>query len=415
MRSTGLKLIVIAFIMLCCVTEAMAGEAKVPVVPDSCPCAKSINKLGKTYQSDPQFRELIDLAFANMKQLPPDYKDGNPWIGKNIADLIKFFQDWCTFLPEIHGSHDDGLKYIEGFVWFYYQNPFGVVFVQNSPGREILQEFVRQRGAYMDSKASTKKVAMWLKDPRVEKKDYYLPNPKAPDGGFKSYNQFFARTFKDQAKCRPQTMPERDYVISAPTDCVMNSIPQIISDENTPITTKGNQSLNIVEMLGRSKYAKRFIGGTALSCVLMPNTYHHYHSPVGGEMVEAKVIEDPYFGYDDFAKWAPQGGNVGYYGTDFSQFQNFKRGYFVVDTGKYGYVALVAVGLNTISSVVFEDKYKNLKGRAPVKRGERLGHFRYGGSLFIMIFEPGRYNSGAIQVRLGNQIGTFDTQESKKK
>ena len=41
--------------------------------------------------------------------------------------------------------------------------------------------------------------------------------------------------------------------------------------------------------------------------------------------------------------------------------------------------------------------------------GERLGHFLYGGSLFIMVFEPGRYQSDAIQVRLGNQIGLFDT------
>jgi hypothetical protein len=28
-----------------------------------------------------------------------------------------------------------------------------------------------------------------------------------------------------------------------------------------------------------------------------------------------------------------------------------------------------------------------------------------------MIFEPGRYHSDAIQVRLGNQIGMFDTEE----
>jgi phosphatidylserine decarboxylase len=411
MRSSGLKIILV-LIMIFSVSTALAA---MPKAPASCPCAASINKLAKTYQSDAQFRELIDLAFANMKQLPPDYKQGNPWIGKNVSHLIKFLQDWCTFLPGIHGSHDDGLKYIQDFVWFYYQNPFGVVFVQQSPGREIMQEFVRQRGAYMDSKSSTAKVAQWLKDPRVEKQDYYLPDPKAPDGGFKSYNEFFARTFKNQAQCRPQTMPDRDYVITAPTDCVMNSIPQLITDANTPVTTKGNQSLNIVEMLGRSKYAKRFIGGTALSCVLMPNTYHHYHSPVSGKVVEAKVLEDPFFGYDNFPEWAPQDGNVGYCGTDFSQFQNFKRGYFVVDTGKYGYVALVAVGLNTISSVVFENKFKHLKKPVAVKRGERLGHFLYGGSLFLMIFEPGRYNSGAIQVRLGNQIGTFDTPLPVKK
>ncbi|MCG2739888.1 MAG: phosphatidylserine decarboxylase [Syntrophaceae bacterium] len=67
--------------------------------------------------------------------------------------------------------------------------------------------------------------------------------------------------------------------------------------------------------------------------------------------------------------------------------------------------------LNTISSIVFESKFQNITKPVPVKRGEELGHFLYGGSLFIMIFEPDRYKSDAIQVRLGNQIGLFDTKK----
>ncbi len=45
----------------------------------------------------------------------------------------------------------------------------------------------------------------------------------------------------------------------------------------------------------------------------------------------------------------------------------------------------------------------------PVKKGDELGHFLYGGSLFIMFFEKEKFKSDAIRVRLGNQIGTFDT------
>ena len=115
----------------------------------------------------------------------------------------------------------------------------------------------------------------------------------------------------------------------------------------------------------------------------------------------------------DFPDWAPSTGNVGYYGSDFSEFENFQRGYFIIDTGKYGHVAMVAVGLNTISSIVFNPKFENVTKPVPVKRGEELGNFIYGGSLFVMIFEPGRYKSGAIKVRLGNQIGVFDTGNDK--
>ena len=386
-------------------------------VNSDCPCYESIQKLEEAYYSkrDTQFKALLDSAFDNMQRLPPEYPDGNPWMGNKFPDLIRFLNDWCTFLPTVDGSHDDGLKYIQKFAWFYYRNQYGVDFVQKSPGREIMQDFARQRGKFMDSEASTNQIAKWLKDARIEREDYNLPDPNAPDGGFKSFNAFFARTLKDQAKSRPQTMPDRDYVISAPTDCIMNSIPQKITDANTRIPTKGNQALNISDMLDGSKYADKFMGGTALSCVLMPNTYHRYHSPVEGHVVETKIIEDAFYGYDNFPAWVPLNGNVGYYGADFSQFENFQRGYFIVDTGKYGHVAMIAVGLDTISSIVFKEQFVNVTKPVSVKRGEELGHFLYGGSLFIMIFEPNRYKSDAIQVRLGNQIGTFDTKEPNPK
>ncbi len=120
-----------------------------------------------------------------------EYPDNNPWVGANFADLTDFFSDWCTFLPSMKGGHDDGLKYIQKFARFYYHNEYGVKFVKESPGREITQKFARERGAFMDSKVSTGKVEGWIQDPRVEIEEYILPDPNAPDGGFKSFNDFF--------------------------------------------------------------------------------------------------------------------------------------------------------------------------------------------------------------------------------
>lgn len=403
-------------ILFACLVGMMgvtASYAKAPDRGEDCPCEGSINALKKAYTDDPKFQKLITDAFQNMQQLPQGYPSVNPWIGKDFADLVSLFEEWCTFLPLIHGTSDTGLKYIQKFAWFYYKNEFGLEFVKKSPGLEITRQFAIERGKFMDSEDSTKFVAEWLSDVRIEKQDYKIPDPSRRDGGFKSFNQFFARTLEDQEKSRPQTMPERDYIIAAPTDCIMNSVPQYIADKNTLIPTKLNQALNIDDMLDNSKHAEDFIGGTALSCVLMPNTYHHYHAPVGGEVIESRIIDAPYYGYNDFPKWVPPNGNVGYYGTDFSEFEQFKRGYFIIQTKFYGKVALIPVGLDTISSIQFEPKYNYVTKPVPVKRGDRLGHFLYGGSLCIMIFEPGKYGSDAIQVRLGNQIGTFDTKSNK--
>jgi phosphatidylserine decarboxylase len=379
-------------------------------VSDDCPCAHSINEMVKAYNNNKTFKMLVDKAFKNMKNTPASYrKDGNPWLGKSFDDLIPFFEKWCTFLPEAQGSSDNGLKYIEQMDLFAYRNPLGSAVFQTSPGIELFDNFSAERGQFLNSKKSTKYVSEWLSDVRIEKDQYYLPDPDAKDGGFKSYNQFFSRRFKNIEEARPQTMPERDYIISAPTDAIVNTIPAEIIDENTLIPTKGTQKLNIREMLANSKYWKNFVGGTAMSCILMPNTYHHYHAPVGGKVIETRLIKGSLLGMKDFPDFVPTNGNVGYHGASFGAFESYQRGYFIIDTGKYGLVGVVPVGLSTVGSVVFEKKFLQSDKPVEVKRGEELGHFLYGGSLVILFFEPNRYKSGAIKVRLGNQIGIFDT------
>ena len=59
--------------------------------------------------------------------------------------------------------------------------------------------------------------------------------------------------------------------------------------------------------------------------------------------------------------------------------------------------------------MVFNERFRSLEAPVPVMRGDELGHFLYGGSLFLIIFELGRYDAGAIKVRLGNQSGIFET------
>jgi phosphatidylserine decarboxylase len=383
-------------------------------IPDDCPCKDSISELAEAYEGNVVFKLLIDEAFKNIQPTPEGYRaGGNPWQGKSFADMVPFFVKWCSFLPEAKGSSDNGLLYIEQMDLFAYENPFGRAAFQTSPGAMIFDHFAKQRGDFLNSKASTKYIAKWLDDPRIEKEEYRLPDPKAADGGFKSYNEFFSRKFKDINKVRPQTMPQRDYVIGAPTDAIVNSISaKLVADTDT-IPTKGTQVLNIRQLLAGSKHWKKFVGGTAMSCILMPNTYHHYHAPVSGKVIETQLINGTLLGMEDFPAFVPTSGNVGYHGASFGAFESYQRGYFIIDTGKYGLVGVVPVGLSTVGSVIFENKFLKATGPVKVKRGDELGHFLYGGSLVILVFEPGKYKSGAIKVRLGNQIGLFDTSSNR--
>ncbi|ETW96499.1 MAG: hypothetical protein ETSY1_26415, partial [Candidatus Entotheonella factor] len=157
------------------------------------------------------------------------------------------------------------------------------------------------------------------------------------------------------------------------------------------------------------QFRRPFVGGSGQSCVLLPNTYHHFHAPVNGTIVHAAIVQDNTYGYPDWPNWVPLDGNVGRLGTDFSQFQVFQRGVVVIEV-KYenldgteltGYVAMIPVGLNTIGSVVLN---KDIVRGKTVKRGfTEIGNFFYGGSLNILLYSNGLAGS-SVRVRMGNQI-----------
>lgn len=408
------------------------------------PCRNSLMYLVSQYQSDPKVKEAMNTVAAGMQPLPVAYRQENPWNSNNgeelLVKILKTFPGWCSELPKIRGSYDNGLANIQRFSWFYYHNPAGQDFVQgrnpNKPseiletGRKFTKDFTLEYGKFMDSPESTHTIPEWIADPIIEIQDYQ----KQHASDYKYWNQFFARelivdTKNQTIPSRPVTMPERDYVVVAPTDCIMNSLVQVIKEngegnsrklldnplqENTVLDVKGIP-LSLSELLSgvEDKYRKEFVGGTGQSCVLMPNTYHHFHAPVDGTIVHASIIKDNTFGYYDWPNWVPTTGDVGRPGTDFSQYRAYQRGVIIIEL-KYknldgvistGYVAVVPVGLETIGSLVFN---KDIKPGTRVKKGySELGNFFYGGSLNILLYSKGLAGS-SVQVRMGNQINVLN-------
>jgi phosphatidylserine decarboxylase len=162
--------------------------------------------------------------------------------------------------------------------------------------------------------------------------------------------------------------------------------------------------LNLNQLLGNSRFAPHFIDGSALSLVLLPRNYHHFHSPVSGELLESKQdVGTALFGsqlIDFFDFGVP----------DISVFENYKHGYFIINTRRYGYVAVIPVGLETVGSVVFEKELSDIgPGKeVMVAKGQKLGHFAYGGSMVVLLFEKDRMPF--VSVQQGAQIGVFSDQ-----
>ncbi len=427
------------------------------------PCHESINTLWETYQSDPATQAAFEATYYGLRHLPYGYSYNgsgeNPWNvpggGEGLVKaMMDFYRQVCTLLPQIIGTNDNALDSIQYFAWLYYHNPAGQMLVEgidpNQPGhplntvQKFLIDFNEEYKQYMDSGPSARKVPEWIADPRLEIQDYVYQD--ASD--YPNWNSFFARNLKSKDgvyPSRPVTMPERDYVVVSPTDCIMNPLVQMIKTESgdvhrrlienplqidTVLDVKGIP-ISVDDMLAGAPehLKKRFHGGSGLACVLMPNTYHHFHSPVDGTIRYAEIVEAGTpaafgtFGYSDWPNWVPLDGNVGRPGTDFSQFQGFQRGVIVIEVsyanlpGKKpetlrGYVASIPVGLDTVGSVVFSDHVK--KGNDVTKGITPFGNFFFGGSLNILLFSPiegfdAQMLSPAVQTRMGNQIGILNT------
>lgn len=368
-----------------------------------------INEL-KEIVSNPIVEAAYNDAVANVQQILLDGST-NPWAGTTVDYFVNYFVSWCTFVPSPTG----GLGKIVPFTYFYLNNKTAYYFINTLKSRrnasvpytkEIFEwniKFIKLHGKYMDSPASLTGIQAWLDDPSIRLQDFIVPK-----GGYKSFNDFFTRQLKPSANARPISFPNDDSVVVASADSEINFIESDLT-LTTSLQVKTRQ-INVKDLLNDSKFAPNFVGGTAISCVLMPNNYHRYHAPVTGKIVESEEVAGIYNGIKDGEHWF-NNWNVGESSTDFSIFEDFHRAYFIFETEKYGYVAMIPVGLNTISAI-FPSMINNESSMVPpgsppvpVKKGDELGHFAYGGSLNILLFQKNVFSS--VSVLMGQRLGSM--------
>lgn len=369
----------LSLILTCSVFTAIAKDDSPPVI-----------ELKELLNKDPLLSHRLQAALDNVMELP----DGstNPWRNKTLEQLFEFLNEWYYFLPEKR----TGLDKIMQFSLLYYKNPEGLKFINEEPGLSWAKRFVELRGKYLDSNSSVAGVELWKNDKSISNIDFV-----EPDGGYKSFNEYFIRDLKPGA--RPIAAKDNPGIVVSPADCIINHIANELQI-NSAIPTKGRMSLNLSQLLNESRYAKNFVGGSAYSCFLMPENYHHYHSPVTGKVVESNQhVGNKLFGMPDLIGMANKG-NPGN-NQDFSVFEDFKHGYLIIKTKTMGYVAVIPVGLQTVGSVVFEEKFRGLKESTAqrIVKGEKIGHFAYGGSTVLLLFEKNRFN--ALSVKQGQRIG----------
>lgn len=269
------------------------------------------------------------------------------------------------------------------FVFFMF-TPSGAALFRLKEFNSLLTGVLQSWCTYLDTRDSREVLIEpngWLSDDAQEKlclhqsKNYL--HREEPFWGFESFNAFFHREYQLD-KYRPLSCPEDDEVIVSANDGTVYRVAREVKlcDE---FWAKGQQ-YSLIDMLDGSPYTESFIGGDVLQSFLAGSDYHRWHAPIGGRVLEARVIPGL-----TFSELLSEGFDISA-GTESQGYEAMvnTRGLIVIDNPAIGKVAVVPIGITEISSVTIA-----VGAGDHVEKGEEIGYFSYGGSSLALVFQKG--------------------------
>jgi len=331
-----------------------------------------VRELVELLAADRDLRGRVEEALSDRDERP-----GDIWRDMTLEDFYRFFDEWRCCLPAVENEQ----SMLDHLLRFH-RTPKGLALVRETPFAGWLNRFAVARGDFLDCGDSAELVRHWADHPEIDLSDFVVPAE-----GFGSFNEFFTRRVKPGA--RPIGSPDDDSVVASPADSTIQAALALVPEARLEV--KG-RSLTLAELLPGEALAERFRDGTAMVLFLGVKDYHRFHAPVAGRILRVGRIGGLCFGCDEYP------------GQFFTEHH---RGYFVFETGGFGLVGMVTVGIATVSSV----QLLRAAGEV-VAKGDELGYFAYGGSAILLLFQEGQIREEdwieGRHILMGARIGTLD-------
>ncbi|CAE7206031.1 Phosphatidylserine decarboxylase [Pyrenophora teres f. teres] len=217
--------------------------------------------------------------------------------------------------------------------------------------------------------------------------DLFECDPSKEHHGFKSWDHFFTRRFKEDK--RPIASPEDDSVIANACESKPYKVARNIAQRDH-FWIKG-QPYSLMDMLAMDPLHEQFIGGTVYQAFLSALSYHRWHAPVSGKIVKAYLKEGTYFSEPLFEGLGDpstksdidEGGETtgqGYLTATATRAIIFIE----ADNKDLGLVCFLGIGMTEVSTC-----HITVSEGQRVKKGDEIGMFHYGGSTHCVVFRNG--------------------------
>jgi phosphatidylserine decarboxylase len=383
-------------------------------------------ELKRLVAANPELKRLLIASIERAKQVNPDRLT-------NPAQSLEQYYDFVSYAersipgrllkpkPKADATPYQRMDQSLSYFYFIADQPLneleGRGYFNNSlqyvePYSSWLKTFVRSWGAFLNTPESWNEEYLRLAQAsgRFGLNRGWYEDPSH----WRTFNQFFARSLKS-ADQRPIAAPADESIVISPVDAIPEGVwaidnsSRVVEKSGIPVKTGTVQS---VEQLigGQSSYKGAFAGGTFTHLFLDVPDYHHYHFPLGGVVRELAIIPGQEVAgvrvtWDSLnRRYAFEPSPVGWQSLE-------TRGCVILETEEFGLVALLPIGMSPVSSVTFEP---TLKEGVRVRKGDMLGHFLFGGSDFVMVFQAGddftldsprNENQGYSHLLMGERLG----------
>jgi phosphatidylserine decarboxylase len=205
----------------------------------------------------------------------------------------------------------------------------------------------------------------------------YVCDPTQPHWGFGSWDEFFVRQFRPDA--RPVARAEDEAVIVNACESAPYRIARRVNFRDS-FWIK-SQPYSLVHMLANDPLAGAFAGGTVYQAYLSPLCYHRWHSPVDGTIVKAYVKDGTYFAEAASHGFDPAGPNDSQ--AYITELATRAIVFIEADNPRIGLMCFLGVGMAEVSSCQIT-AYEGQR----IRKGEQIGMFHFGGSTHCLIFRP---------------------------
>ncbi|MCP1381655.1 phosphatidylserine decarboxylase [Runella salmonicolor] len=362
------------------------------------PVVTELADLITKYNWEQKFEEAIKKAGTKNIPLLKSVTD--------IPSLLDWYNDLLYWQPRENSTGKDVYNHLCASYFIIDQEP--VLSLQTkllphqsmppiTPFSQWIVNYANAMGAFMDTPESLtpEYEATFYASPAYNMSEYIRPN-----GGWKTFNQFFARNFKPGY--RPVAAVENSAVVVFPADCTFAGQWEIRADSHVTIK---NLHWQISELMEGSPYKDRFKNGIFMHAFLNTTDYHRLHAPVGGKVLESRVIQgQAYLEVDAIADLSNNGILLPKRHFDAPDSPGYQfdqtRGLVVIESS-VGLVAVLPMGMCQVSSVI-----TTAEVGVTLRKGEELAYFQFGGSDIVLLFESATNLSITAQPNVHYKMGT---------